>query len=62
MQHDGWWIGQLWNILDTALRYGVYEVWPDLDQERRIELLAKARAEDTMKAWEIHLAEQKAKK
>jgi len=49
----------LWSILDTALRYGVYDVWGELDQERRLELLAKARAEDTMKAWEIYLAESK---
>ena len=41
------------------LRFGVYEVWGSLDQEHRLELMAKARAEDTMQAYEIHLAEKK---
>lgn len=61
LKREGWWTGQLWNILDTALRYNVYEAWPELQQERKLELLAKARAEDTMKAWEIYLAEHPTK-
>jgi hypothetical protein len=39
----------------------VYDVWDDLDREHQLELMAKARAEDTMKAWEIHLTERKTK-
>jgi hypothetical protein len=48
----------LWNLLDTPLRFGVYDIWGDLDREHKLELLSKARSEDTMRAWEIHLAEK----
>lgn len=61
MKQEGWWTGQLWNLLDTPLRYGVYDIWGELDQERKLELLAKARAEDTMRAWEIDIVEKRTK-
>jgi len=61
MEQKGWWTGQLWNLLDVPLRFGVYDLWGSLDQEHRLELIAKARAEDTMQAWEIYLAEKPTK-
>jgi hypothetical protein len=42
----------------VQIRYGLIERWGDLDLELRWELIAKARAEDTMKAWENHLLAQ----
>lgn len=56
MKKQGWWTNFLWTLLDVPLRYGLYDVWGELDWDHRIELLARARAEDTMKAWEMHLA------
>lgn len=57
MKRQGWWTGQLWNLLDVPLRFGVYDIWGELSQERKLELMSKARSEDTMKAYEIYLAE-----
>ena len=51
----------LWTWLDTPIRLGLYDIWPDLSQERKLELIAKARAEDTMKAWETHLMNEATK-
>ena len=55
MKQQGWWTNQLWTLLDVPLRYGLYDIWPDLDRDHKIELMSRARSEDTMKAWETHL-------
>ena len=39
-------------------RYGLADVWNDLPVDLRNELRAKARAEDTMEAWEHYVIQR----
>jgi len=42
--------------MDAPIKYQLVEVWEKLPNWKRHELMARARAEDTMQAWENYLA------
>ena len=51
-------MGPIWRNLEVMTRYGLADVWNDLPVDLRNELRAKARAEDTMEAWEHYVIQR----
>lgn len=53
----GWWSGASWTIADTINRtVGDDDRWAKLTWETKTALVARCRAEDTMRAWEQYLS------
>jgi hypothetical protein len=46
----------LWGYFDAPIRFGLVAEWDNLPRWKKIVLMAKARAEDTMAAWESYQA------
>lgn len=51
-------MGPLAVELDTMFETGLADVWDDLSVQRRVELMAWVRAQNTMRAWEQYQAEK----
>ena len=51
-------MGPLAIEMDAMSQSGLSEVWDELDVQKRIELMAWVRAQNTMKAWEQYQAEK----
>jgi len=51
-------MGPLAIEIDSIFQTGLADMWDDLPIERRMELIAWVRAQNTMKAWEQYQAEK----
>ena len=54
-------MGPLAVEVDAMFQTGLADVWDDLDVQKRIELMAWVRAQNTMRAWEQYQAEKGAR-
>jgi len=49
-----------WNELDTMIELDLLQEWQELSPDLRTVLLARARAKDTMRAWEDYILNRRA--